>query len=628
VQAHGWVADAESSGVLARLEERRIGWRAQREAGPDAGGVAADTLMPIEPGLEDRWKYWVPQPMPDDAVTSAPASVRELKLLDPACGSGHFLVIAFELLFALYQEEARHRGQASTPREIVESILEHNLHGIDIDPKAVQIAAAALMLKARQLCADAEPRVMNLVAPALSLAALADGDPALRELHAAVQAETGIPPELTARIVSGLAGADHLGTLLRVDRAIDEAIETYGDQLSKAVPTKVDQGGLFTGFAPRRRKRITAAHAKAAVLDRLEGFLDHHTGAADLGLRLRGEQLAAGVRFVRLVREGQYDIVIGNPPYQGTSKMADKAYVEREYPRGKADLYAAFLERGLQLAKSGGVSALLTMRNWMFIKQFSVLREWLLATYDLRMLGDVDRGAFDEIAPAQVVVTVCMSLFRRSPPVGSAAIALKAFDAAVVTQPDETKRKRAALLCQVGRWEFSAWKVTAIGETPIVYWWKSDRYDAYRNAKKLGDVAPVRQGMATTDNERFVRKVWEVRPGTLFMQAYGRGQTDSRPHNRPYRWVPYVKGAAGACWLEASDCAVLWANGGLEVKACNDLHYGSFSRNIKNEDYYFRRGIAFSMIGSEFRARAHALSSIIGHMGSSVFRTMSPQRSA
>jgi SAM-dependent methyltransferase len=100
-----------------------------------------------------------------------PASLRSLKVLDPACGSGHFLVIAFGLLFALYQEEARHRGQASTPREIVESILEHNLHGIDIDPKAVQIAAAALMLKARQLCADAEPRVMNLVAPALSLAA-------------------------------------------------------------------------------------------------------------------------------------------------------------------------------------------------------------------------------------------------------------------------------------------------------------------------------------------------------------------------------------------------------------------------------------------------------------------------
>ena len=93
----------------------------------------------------------------------------------------------------------------------------------------------------------------------------------------------------------------------------------------------------------------------------LERFLAAHTAGADLGLRLRGEQLAAGIRFVRMVREGQYDIVIGNPPYQGTSKMADKAYVEAHYPRGKADLYAAFLERGLQLARPGGISALLTM---------------------------------------------------------------------------------------------------------------------------------------------------------------------------------------------------------------------------------------------------------------------------
>jgi tRNA1(Val) A37 N6-methylase TrmN6 len=115
--------------------------------------------------------------------------------------------------------------------------------------------------------------------------------------------------------------------------------------------------------------------------------LRHHTGGADLGLRLRGEQLAAGVRFVRLVREGQYDLVIGNPPYQGTAKMADKAYVEKEYPRGKADLYAAFLERGLQLVKPGGMSALLTMRNWMFIKQFSALRSgcWRPTTCEISL---------------------------------------------------------------------------------------------------------------------------------------------------------------------------------------------------------------------------------------------------
>jgi hypothetical protein len=217
----------------------------------------------------------------------------------------------------------RRRGTGArswSDREIVESILERNLHGLDIDPKAVQLAAAALMLKARQLCAQAEPRTMNLVAPAFSLARLPGQDPALRELYAAVKDETGIPEALTATIVGALAGADHLGTLLKVDAAIDAAIEQYGAQLSAAVPSRADQGDLFTGHQPKRRKRITAETAKAAVLDRLEAFLRHHTGGADLGLRLRGEQLAAGVRFVRLVREGQYDLVIGNPPYQGTAR--------------------------------------------------------------------------------------------------------------------------------------------------------------------------------------------------------------------------------------------------------------------------------------------------------------------
>ena len=156
--------------MLDRLEARRAEWRAKREAGE----VALDALMPIEAGLEDRWKYYVPQPIPDDAVDAgARTASATLKLLDPACGSGHFLVIAFDLLFHLYHEEARHAARYVGDRPpgaiaaIVESILENNLHGIDIDPRAVQIAAAALMLKARQLCADAEPRAMNLVAPAL-----------------------------------------------------------------------------------------------------------------------------------------------------------------------------------------------------------------------------------------------------------------------------------------------------------------------------------------------------------------------------------------------------------------------------------------------------------------------------
>ncbi len=170
---HGWRPDAEA--VLPDLDARRAEWRKKREAGE----VALDALMPIAEGLEDRWKYYVPQPIPEDAISSARDSVKELKILDPACGSGHFLVIAFDLLAALYEEEARHRGESWSKKEIAESILENNLHGVDIDPRAVQIAAAALFLKAKAYARDMRPKRLNLVAPVLNLAQLPADDPAL-----------------------------------------------------------------------------------------------------------------------------------------------------------------------------------------------------------------------------------------------------------------------------------------------------------------------------------------------------------------------------------------------------------------------------------------------------------------
>ncbi len=139
-QKHGWTPEVQTDGTLDRLEERRVEWRAKRASGE----VALTDLMPLHTDAERRWAYYVPQPIPEHTVAQAPETVRELKLLDPAAGSGHFLVVALDLLVALYREEARHRGEAGrepwSDRVIVEHILSHNLHGIDLDPRAVQIA--------------------------------------------------------------------------------------------------------------------------------------------------------------------------------------------------------------------------------------------------------------------------------------------------------------------------------------------------------------------------------------------------------------------------------------------------------------------------------------------------------
>ena len=568
-----------------------------------------------------------------------PDSVRDLRILDPAVGSGHFLVVAFGLLAALYREEARHRGEAGqarwSERAIVERILEHNLHGLDLDPRAVQIAAAALWLKARQACPEARPRRLNLVASDLRLAGLPDDDPALVELRREVERETGIPARLTDEVIHALQGADHLGSLLQVDAAVDEAIRRHEAQLKRPTFT---QGGLFDAEAAAQQgggashatteaggrpdaagsesirraastmPAMTADAARATVLERLEGFLARHTGGEDLGLRLRGEQLAAGVRFVRMLREGTYNMVVGNPPYQGTSKMADAAYVKKHYPRGKADLYAAFLERGLQLASEGGMSALLTMRNWMFIKQYADLRTWLLQTYDLRALGDFDRGAFEDVPDE--VVSVVVSVLRKAAPAQEQSVALQPTPTDDRTRDSErTARKRAAVRCQVGRHQFDPQALKAVPEWPLVYWWTGKEVRDFVQTPAVGAFGGCKEGLGSRDDTRFLRNPWEVAKASIPILQYPIVWLAFED----WAWVPFIKGAAGKRWLEPLDNVVRWRFGGGEIALFERSRFG------RGADKYFHRGVAVATMGHAFSGRMHRFASVFGDAGVSVF---------
>ncbi|WP_129347584.1 BREX-6 system adenine-specific DNA-methyltransferase PglX [Sorangium cellulosum] len=600
---NGWTPDAEA--VLPALEARRAAWRAKREAGE----VAPDALMPVEPGLESAWKYYVQQPIPGDAVERAPASIREVKLLDPACGSGHFLVIAFDLLAALYREEARHRGEVWTDEDIAESLLANNLHGIDIDARAIQIAAAALALKAKLFAPEARLSRMNLVAPSLRLGDLPDDDPALLALCRELEREAGIAEALTRKLVKGIAGVDYLGSLLKVDVAIQEALNEAALEIERGKP---GQGDLFQGFAVQR-VAVSPEAARETVLEKLERFLEAHSASEDLGLRLHGEQVAAGVRFVRLMKEGSYDVVVGNPPYQGLSKTAQFEYVAKQYPRGKADLYAAFLERGLELAQPAGFSAFITIRGWMFLGQFEALRCHVLENHRL-VLGDLGWGAFELMTDNPVTMSIIQRGIKGSP-----SVAMCPTDPTARIRTDEHRRGlAAALLAQAGRYEFDPKGFEVIEGEPIVYWWTKEFLDQYAKAPKFKNVSPGRFGLITSDNVRFLRRPWEL--AHLAIAAKQNLATSSADHTST-PWAPFVNGAKGACWMEPLDEVCLWESEGLQVKTYNAYLYTSYSRKIQNQEWYFRPGIAFSMIGAAFSARWHTYASIMGDKGSSVFPT-------
>lgn len=591
---HGWVPEVEARGVLRQLDERRADWRAKREAGE----VELTELMPLYHALERRWAYYVPQPIPDDAAAQAPESWRDVKILDPAVGSGHFLVVAMDLLVALYREEARHRGVEHEDEwqhlAIVECILSHNLHGIDLDPRAVQMAAAALWLKAQQIQPGARPERLNLVASNLRLSHLGDDEPALRQLRLEVERETGLSGELLETILHALRGADHLGSLLKIDQAVDEALSSHDADHGRST----GQRELFAD--PGEEPAELAPGARLTLVQRLEAFLARHSHGDDLGLRLWGEQLTSGVRFLRMLREGRYDLVVGNPPYLGSAKLEKKADFTRTYATAKTDYFAAFFLRGMELAKPGGRCGYVTLSNWMFLKAYRQFREQVLKTH-LVALADFGKAAF---STGGTLISTSATIFRKAG--SSQSMALRTFEDYELKrderQPDRTC---SALLAQVGRHEFDTAALKVVPEWPLIYWWAESALREYRSVPLIGDSAPAKQGLATGNNARFLRRPFEVAPGRLGSSRHASS------------WTPYIKGAAGRGWVEPLSDVVNWSSWGLEIQ--NYEIDGRQASRPQNQEWYFSLGVAFSMIGSRFSSRAHRYGSIFGHKGSSIF---------
>jgi hypothetical protein len=254
------------------------------------------------------------------------------------------------------------------------------------------------------------------------------------------------------------------------------------------------------------------------------------------------------------------------------------------------------------------------MRGWMFLGQFAELRRSLIRKYDLCSIGDVDRGAFEDV-PDEVLTTV-MSIFRRTE-ASTVAVALQP------TPPTDhardggrTARKRAAVLAQVGRFEFDPRSFAVIEGEPIVYWWSKELLERYSSAPKLGATAPAWQGVATTNNARFLRCPHEVDPRKIGLYL----STDPRPSLVSADWVPMIKGAPGWVWMEPLLNVVRWGMAGFML----NLHLECYQEkhpalHLKDNARYFTPGIAFTMIGSTFGARAHRFRSVIGNKGSSVF---------
>lgn len=450
--------------------------------------------------LIERMDYYV-EPTGGEADFLRITEPEQLTVMDPCCGSGHILTYAFDLLYAIYEEE----GYA--PSEIPTLILTHNVYGTEIDPRAAALAAFALMMKAR---ARQRRFLRSPVQPHILVIETAEFNASELDQLAATESGT----QSGRYFWQSFIHADVLGSLIVPDAA---ALSDAKERFALLIADTLDVSDL---------------HVRAErVVDQAE----------------------------YLTRS--YAVVATNPPYMGSGNMGPvlSAWVKKHHPQAKSDLFAAFIERCLKLAEAEhGLVSMITMQVWMFLGSFEQLRRYILRDAPPVTMLHLGERAFDSIG-GEVVSTTAFVLERGR----SADEPCQYFRA--VSGSSEAEKEHLFRQALAGSWDlrFSARPHTllALPGGRIAYWLSPAMTRAFTVGKPLGDVAAPKQGLATADNARFLRQWFEVsHSGTCFDAESREAAAASGA-----KWFPHLKGGEFRKWWGNQDYVINWEHNGAEL---------------------------------------------------------------
>ncbi|MFH0725173.1 MAG: BREX-1 system adenine-specific DNA-methyltransferase PglX [Pseudomonadota bacterium] len=488
-------------------------------------------------GLIDRMEYYI---KPEEAETDflRISKPEELKVCDPACGSGHMLTYAFDLLHAIYEEEGYE------PAEIPEKILTHNLYGIEIDERAGELAAFALTMKAR---AKHRRFFSKKIAPNICvLENIWFNEGELKSYMDFVGWDLFTAPLQTT--LRQFEEADNFGSLIR------PAVRDVAWVL-KTLKEKNVSGQIF----------LSKTHPKVLRVLQQADYLSP-----------------------------KYHVVIANPPYMGGKGMNGRlgAWLKDNYPDVKSDLFSAFVIRITEIALTGGFVGMMTPFNWMFLSSFEKLRTRILNNFTLTNLVRPEFHAFFDSA----YVTICgFTLFLRSSPSHKGAfIDLQKFygvDIQPVKALEAIKNPDCGWFYRASAADFKK-----IPGSPIAYDMPEKLLKQYSKRPLIKDFVDAKSGQNTGDNNRFVRYWFEVNYSNI---GFGTENLEDTENDHP-KWYPYNKGGEFRKWYGNFENVVNWAQNGREIKeyAIQRNNGGHWSRYIQNLDYMFREGITWTFISS------------------------------
>lgn len=516
--------------------------------------------LEMYPDSSIKEKYQIAN-APDHQVRH-PKDVREMRVLDPACGSGNFLIYAFSLLYDLYQDQMDNYGRDYSRRDIPKMIVEYNLYGMDLDERAAQITQIALFIKARVLGGHRShwPSYTNVVSTHFSL-------PTYDEVKKSFGYDTSWLQRYDAaanKIWSDLSSAHKFGSLVRVEEQLDELAP---DDDNHMLFSAEEMNSLFSG----RNELKTVIH----------NLVDEWGKANSFSLLKSSEAKT----FLDIISQ-KYDVVVANPPYTDSADFGKelKAFVEANYKKPykfNSNLYACFIKRCCELAGMDGKVGMIHPHTFMFIKTFEDVRKFMIDETHINVMVDYGLDRVNLFGPGILLdatfYTLDMNRQEQAEGIyfnitanqqekykkGSLA---EAYDDYLNNRPNN----RVYTLPQS--------KLKGIKSYPFIYW-ISDEFREKFGGMTIESKLANCQGLITSNNNRFLRYWWEVKDiGT--------------------RWYKYAKGGPFNKWYGNDWLLVDWENNGARIKNFCDEN-GKQKSRPQNEQFYFTEGITYCSTGSK-----------------------------
>lgn len=516
--------------------------------------------MEMFPDSRIKEKYQIAN-IPDHQVRH-PKDLRQMRLLDPACGSGNFLIYAFSLFYDLYVDQMDNYGRDYSRRDIPKMIVENNLFGVDLDERAAQISQIALFIKARELGGHRShwPAYTNVVSTHFFL----DDYEKVKDTFETIDNLDESKRNIMRMIWDDLSNAYKFGSLVRVDETLDKILLNDSNHNLFAQEQMEDMFSFKQQFMNQLRQKVNELGEVGSNAYTLAKTND-------------------AISFLEIIAN-KYDVVVANPPYTDSSDFGTelKAFIEENYRKPlkfNSNLYACFIKRCCEMAGEDGKVGMIHPHTFMFIKTFEDVRKFMLEQTHINVMVDYGLDRVNLFGPGILLDATFYTLDMNSKD-KTAGIYFN------ITANQQEKYKKGSLAEAYDDYlnnrpnnrvyTLPQSKLKGIKSYPFIYW-ISDEFREKFGGTTIDDFCVVAEGCKTANNFKFLRFWWERNKSKDFSSTI---------------YPVYAKGGEYSKWYGNLWLEILWGENGAyfksDSKAC-----------ANNEECYFKEGITFTGAGSK-----------------------------